>query len=176
MLGKARLDTPLMICSVPTPEFVSVLRQLIGHRPLWLSAAIGVVLDPDDRILLVRSSSTAEWTLPGGIIDPAEAPADAVVREVLEETGVLAEPEVLTCVSVSAPTTYPNGDKVQFLDLTFRCRALGGDAKVNDTECMEVGWFSLHADPGVHDHCKPLLEATLQCTGPAAFSFSGKRV
>jgi hypothetical protein len=47
----------------------------------------------------------------------------------------------LTSVSVSVPTTYANGDQVQFLDLTFRRRAVGGDARVNDAESVEVGWF-----------------------------------
>ncbi len=36
---------------------------------------------------------------------------------------------------------YANGDRCQYLDITFRCRATGGEARVNDDESLEVGWF-----------------------------------
>jgi 8-oxo-dGTP pyrophosphatase MutT (NUDIX family) len=38
---------------------------------------------------------TGGWTLPGGAIDPNVHPADAAVRECLEETGLLVKPERL---------------------------------------------------------------------------------
>lgn len=46
----------------------------------------------DDTVLLTELSDAARtapgaWTMPGGGIDPGEDPADAVVREVWEETG-----------------------------------------------------------------------------------------
>ena len=65
---------------MPTPEFVSKLRVHIGHDPLWLSTATAVVLDDRGRVLLGRRSDTGTWALPGGIIDPAEQPADAIRR------------------------------------------------------------------------------------------------
>ncbi|MDQ4019344.1 MAG: NUDIX domain-containing protein [Actinomycetota bacterium] len=55
-------------------------------------AARALVLDPDDRVLLVRyvHPDTGEefWTTPGGGIDPGEEPDDALVRELREETGL----------------------------------------------------------------------------------------
>ncbi len=41
------------------------------------------------------------------------------------------------------PVVYPNGDQCQFMDVTFRCRAVGGEARVNDDESTEVGWFEV---------------------------------
>ena len=35
----------------------------------------------------------------------------------------------------------------QFMDITFRCRALGGEARVHDDESLEVGWFEVDALP-----------------------------
>jgi 8-oxo-dGTP diphosphatase len=58
-------------------------------------AARAVVLDPDDRILLVRFEfpTMSLWATPGGGIEPGESPEEAVRRELAEETG-LAEVEV----------------------------------------------------------------------------------
>ena len=39
-----------------------------------------------------RRSSRALFTLPKGLVDPGEKPQAAAVREVLEETGIIAEP------------------------------------------------------------------------------------
>ncbi|HET6293580.1 MAG TPA: NUDIX hydrolase, partial [Kribbella sp.] len=52
-------------------------------------------------------------------------------------------------VSIQAlgPSSYPNGDQVQYLDLCFRCRPLRGEARVNDDESLEVAWYPLTALP-----------------------------
>ncbi|MGF1431718.1 NUDIX hydrolase [Kitasatospora sp. LaBMicrA B282] len=155
------------------PPFLAELRALVGHRPLWLSAACVVVLDDLDRVLLGRRADTGGWALPGGIIDPGEQPAEAAVRECLEETGVVAVPELLTSVTVSPPVTYPNGDHTRYLELTFRCRAVGGEARVNDEESLEVGWFTQDALPELDRYSRERLELALGCTGTAAFRFDG---
>ena len=158
---------------MPTPAFITELRELVGHRPLWLSTAAGVVLDGGGRVLLERRADTGRWALPGGIIDPAEEPADAAVREIFEETGVIAIPEALTSVTVSAPLTYRNGDQVQYLELTFRCRSAGGSARVNDSECVEVGWHAPDALPPLDDKPLSLVSRALDGDGRAAYAFSG---
>lgn len=59
------------------------------------SAARAVVLDPDDRILLVRFQFPTRtlWSTPGGGIESGESPDDAIRRELGEETG-LVSPEI----------------------------------------------------------------------------------
>jgi len=54
-------------------------------------AARAIVLDPDDRILLVRfafPSGKTFWATPGGGIEPGESSEDAIRRELAEETGL----------------------------------------------------------------------------------------
>jgi 8-oxo-dGTP pyrophosphatase MutT (NUDIX family) len=41
----------------------------------------------EHRVLLVREHSDGLWTLPGGYADVGESPAEAVVREIQEESG-----------------------------------------------------------------------------------------
>jgi 8-oxo-dGTP pyrophosphatase MutT (NUDIX family) len=158
---------------MPTPAFVSELRSLIGHRLLWLPSAAGVVLDKSGRLLLGRRADTGGWALPGGIVDPAEPPADAAVREIFEETGVLAVPDELTSVTISAPVTYPNRDQVQYLEFTFRCRVVGGAARVNDSESVEVRWYPLDALPDLSEGCRRRLSLALEHSGKTAYAFSG---
>ena len=59
----------------------------------------------DDEVLLTRMSARTRipgrWTLPGGGIDHGEQPREAVVREVLEETGLLVVPGALADVHSS---------------------------------------------------------------------------
>jgi 8-oxo-dGTP pyrophosphatase MutT (NUDIX family) len=157
---------------MPTPQFVLDLRTRVGHEPLWLSTAIGAVLDPDGRVLLGRRADIGVWTLPGGIIDPAEHPADAAAREIFEETGVLAVPETLTSIGVSPLITYHNGDQVQYLEYCFRCRLAGGDARVNDGELSDVAWHAPDDLPALGEPTRQLLSTALTAQS-AAFTFSG---
>jgi 8-oxo-dGTP diphosphatase len=58
-------------------------------------AARAIVLDPDDRVLLVRFEFPAgtRWALPGGGIDPGESAHDTLRRELREEIGLI-DPDI----------------------------------------------------------------------------------
>ena len=124
-----------------TPEFILNLREKIGHDALWLPAVRGVVFDDAGRVLLGRRADTGQWGLISGILEPGEEPAPGLLREILEETGVVAVAERLVSVDAGGPTHYPNGDVCHFLTLVFRCRFVAGVARVNDDESLDVGWF-----------------------------------
>ncbi|WP_085633248.1 MULTISPECIES: NUDIX hydrolase [unclassified Pseudomonas] len=49
-----------------------------------------VICEQNRHILLVRKAH-CRWTLPGGKVEPGETRAQAAVRELLEETGLIAE-------------------------------------------------------------------------------------
>src|SRR5438128_1150128 len=58
------------------------------------SAAAGIVLDGAKRVLLIRRALDPYkgcWALPAGFQEMDEAPAETVVREVLEESGIQVE-------------------------------------------------------------------------------------
>jgi 8-oxo-dGTP pyrophosphatase MutT (NUDIX family) len=52
-------------------------------------AAIGIVFDENhSQILLIKRKDIPVWVLPGGGIEPHETDEQAVIREILEETGL----------------------------------------------------------------------------------------
>ncbi|MFD3553290.1 NUDIX domain-containing protein [Streptomyces goshikiensis] len=130
-----------------TPEYIRAIRASAGHRLLLLPGVTAVVFDDRGRVLLGRRSDTGRWSVVGGIAEPGEQPAETAVREVYEETAVRCVPERVVLVQMLQPITYANGDLCQFQDITFRCRATGGEARVNDQESLEVGWFEPDALP-----------------------------
>ncbi|MFG2874311.1 NUDIX domain-containing protein [Streptomyces sp. NPDC048337] len=130
-----------------TPEFILDIRATAGNRLLLLPSVTAVVFDDRGRVLLGRRTDNGQWALVGGIAEPGEQPALTAVREVYEETAVRCVPERVILVQMLKPITYPNGDVCQFQDITFRCRATGGEARVNDSESLEVAWFAVDALP-----------------------------
>ncbi|MEU2353076.1 NUDIX domain-containing protein [Streptomyces misionensis] len=134
-----------------TPDFIRTLRATAGRQLLWLPGVTAIVFDDEGRVLLGRRSDTRRWSVIGGIPEPGEQPADCAVREVHEETAVHCVPERVVLVQALQPVTYDNGDVCQYMDITFRCKAVGGEARVNDDESLEVGWFAVDALPDLHD-------------------------
>ena len=132
---------------MPAPEYVLKLRQKIGNDPLWVPGVRGVVVDGSGRILLAQRTDNRQWALISGMLDPGEQPARGLVREIFEETAVVAEAERVVSVGAVGPVTYPNGDVCEFLDVVFLCRYVSGEARVNDDESLAVGWFSLDELP-----------------------------
>lgn len=128
---------------MPVPEFVQRLRAHVGTEPLWLPGATAVILDGQDRVLLVRRTDTGRWALVSGIVEPGEAPARALAREVAEEVCLDLEVVALAYVDVTPLVTYPNGDRAQYLDHTFLCRPVRGTAALGDDEATDLGWFHL---------------------------------
>ena len=116
-------------------------------------AAYGVCTNAD-AMLLVRlneqTTSPGYWTLPGGGIDFGEHPRDAVVRECLEETGlIVVVRELLTVDSLSRVIRSPETEELvdyHAIRIVFRVDAVGGelrDETDNSTDCS--AWHPLES-------------------------------
>lgn len=77
---------PLIARIGPLTKRIGVLYGLLT-RATTLGVR-GVVRDDTGRVLLVRHTYLPGWYLPGGGVDPGETAATAIVREIVEETGV----------------------------------------------------------------------------------------
>jgi 8-oxo-dGTP diphosphatase len=153
--------------------YVAALRARVGHDMLMLPSVSAVVRNDAGEVLLGRRSDNGAWALIAGIIDPGEQPADAIVREIFEETGVRVRVDRLAGVALH-PHTYPNGDVCQYLNVWFHCTAVGGTARPNDEENAEVRWFPLDGLPDIDAWARLRIDTTL--SGEAAwFARPGQR-
>jgi ADP-ribose pyrophosphatase YjhB (NUDIX family) len=99
----------------------AAIEEHVAHRVQRLAVKAVVRRGPQDapEILLARLSRVAVeagcWTLPGGGVDHGERPAAALVREMAEETGLVAEVgELLGVHDLHLTGTAPNGRHEDF--------------------------------------------------------------
>ncbi|WP_329129365.1 NUDIX domain-containing protein [Streptomyces sp. NBC_01476] len=145
-----------------TPKFILDIREKAGDTLLFLPGVVMVVFDARGRILLNRRADSGKWALISGIPDPGEQPAEAAVREIQEETGVSAVVERVLSVFTNEPVVYDNGDHAQYVDIVLRCRAVGGEARVNDDESLDVRWFAPHELPPLGPIARGRIELALR--------------
>ncbi|WP_432022081.1 NUDIX hydrolase [Streptomyces parvus] len=95
-------------------------------------AAYAVCIE-DDRVLLALAAGPdgdRTWTLPGGGVEHAEDPYDAVIREVAEETGLTAVVERLLGVDSrvipASERRVPGSPELQNVGVFYRVRVTGG--------------------------------------------------
>lgn len=144
----------------PVPPYVADLRALVGTRRLWLPGVTAVVVH-DGRLLMTERADDGRWAPVTGILDPGEDPAVGARREALEECGVEISVDRLASVSTSPPITHPNGDEAVYLDLTFACSWVSGEARVADDESTDVRWWPLDALPPQPPWMRARLDAAL---------------
>jgi 8-oxo-dGTP pyrophosphatase MutT (NUDIX family) len=128
---------------MPISAYLKAVREKVGHDLIALTAVSISIFDAGGRLLLGKDAETGFWTLPGGAIDPNEHPADAAVRECLEETGLLIEPARLIGVFGGPEflTHYPNGDIAYYTTIAFQGDIVGGSHQPGDGEMSELRYF-----------------------------------
>ena len=126
------------------PDFLVELRKKIGNDLLVMPSASVTLFDETGRILMARHADRDRWIMPGGIIEPGESPADAAVREVWEETGLLVELTSIFGVfgGMDLVVTYANGDRVAYVATVFRGNIVGGKIRPDGEEIAELRFFS----------------------------------
>jgi 8-oxo-dGTP pyrophosphatase MutT (NUDIX family) len=125
-------------------EHVRRLRELVGGAEILQIPSVSVALrDADGRILLARHAE-GPWVLPGGAIEPGEAPAEAAAREMREETGL--DVQVTDLVGVfGGPgfvVEYKNGDRTSYVMAVFEAAPASGDPRPDGTEVLELRFVS----------------------------------
>jgi ADP-ribose pyrophosphatase YjhB (NUDIX family) len=99
----------------------------------------GVVFG-DGKILLVQERSDGLWALPGGWADVGDSPAEAVVREIREESGY--ETHATKLLALLDRNRHGHPAHVNHIYKVFiRCEILGGSPTTSH-EIQGVGFFA----------------------------------
>lgn len=69
-------------------DYYKNLREKLGNQLLFMPAVVGVIRNKQDEILFGRKHNEENWGLIAGAIEIGETPAQAMVREAFEETGL----------------------------------------------------------------------------------------
>ncbi len=109
-------------------------------HPTHVTASAIVITD--GGVLLHLHKRLGIWTGPGGHVDGTELPEDAVVRETLEETGILARhPDGVP--QMFHVDVHPSAKGHIHLDLRYLLRADPATPKPPEGESQEVAWVPM---------------------------------
>ena len=131
---------------MPISPYLKNLRGYVGHDLLLVPGSAAIIRDESGRVLLQKRSDNGQWGVIGGATDPGEHPAQTLVREALEETGLHIKPRKFLGV-VMIKTSYPNGDRLEMTVSVFDCQITGGKLAMLDGESLELEFFSPDALP-----------------------------
>ena len=120
------------------------------------TVSVGAIIINENREVLLLNHvlrPKSGWGFPGGFLDFAENPSEAIAREVREETGINLENLRLLRVMVRG----------RHLEIIFAARPVG-EPRVLSREIYELGWFGFDSLPeGTTIAQKMLIGEVLHC-------------
>ena len=124
-----------------------------------VGAAI-LIVDDQNRLLLMKRSDSGCWGPPGGATEPGEVVEDAARRETFEEMGLQVGEMSLFGV-FSGPELfykYPNGDEVYNVTIVYLSRDFSDNIHLN-AEHTEWRWF---APADIPDEISPPIKPVIE--------------
>ena len=130
-------------------DYLKDLREKTGHMPLVLPHSVVVVFNEQGEILLEERSDDEYFDFPGGGIDLKESAEDAAKRELLEETGLLAQELIFFNVYSGSITHYVyfNGDEIYGVDCVYLCFKYDGELKPQEDEVNNLKFYKTNEIP-----------------------------
>lgn len=98
-----------------------------------------IVHDAEGRLLVIRRGrppGEGRWSLPGGRVEPGESDAEALVREMAEETGLRVEPG-----SLIGQVERPGPGGVTYDILDYAAIVTGGSLAAGD-DASDARWVT----------------------------------
>lgn len=127
-------------------SYISEMRKLVGHAPIMVIAATGIIYSEEKGLLLEKRTDTGEWCTPGGSVELGEALQDALKREIKEETNLDFKSAKLFDIKDNVHMLYPNGDEVYYTDFVYEINDFYGDLR-HDGESTELRFFDIKSLP-----------------------------
>lgn len=128
-----------------------MIRSMVGHTPIIMNTACGILLNDRGQVLLNLRTDTHNWSLPGGYLEYGETYAQACVREYKEDSGVDVEIVRFLKIFDQGEVHYPNGDVTQTISALYQVKQIGGQVLQSATdETVKLAYFDF-------DQLPPLL-------------------
>lgn len=111
--------------------------------------AVYIALVDGARLFVMRRVNTGyrdgEWAMPAGHVESGETPAQAALRELQEETGVIAATEHLECAHALYRQCGDDGARA-YVDYLFVCRRWQGEPTNAEPDKADAcRWIDLDA-------------------------------
>lgn len=125
-------------------NYYQKLREKVGSELIFMPCVAGIIRNERGEILLQNKGNGEKWSLPAGAIEIGEAPAQAVVRELWEETGLYVVPKRLMGVFGGKEFRYQylNGHQVEYNIFMFDCDIHSGELSPVDDETALLQYFN----------------------------------
>lgn len=125
-------------------DYYKKIREKVGNELIFMPSVAVIVRNDLGEILLQNKWNGEKWSLPAGAIELGEAPAEAVVREVWEETSLYVVPKKLLGVfgGKDFRYQYPNGHQVEYNVFIFDYVIQGGELSPIDNETFKLQYYS----------------------------------
>jgi ADP-ribose pyrophosphatase YjhB (NUDIX family) len=115
------------------------MKRLYPDQPV---AGVGAVIVHDGKVVLIKRAnepSRGKWTIPGGLVELAESPETAVIREAKEETGLDVGNPVLIDVVSNVDFDEQGKVKYHYVIIDYLVHVTAGNAKAA-SDAMELRW------------------------------------
>ena len=146
--------------------YIMNLRKHIGHDALIGIGATTLVFNDKKELLLNLRTDTNTWGIPGGAMELYETIEETAIRELKEETGIIADRlELVTVLSGNDfYFEYPNGDKMCNVIVLFKVLDYNGTLNVSDGESKALKFFSLTNLPALESRAERIIQKILDKT------------
>ncbi|MCP4589592.1 MAG: NUDIX domain-containing protein [bacterium] len=127
------------------------VRRKLSAELGYITPKVGAdaaIFDPVGRILLMLRADDGQWCLPCGWVDANESPAEAVVRETMEECGLDVRPVQLVDVFTRKPSAT-NGPHTA-IALVYLCEVTGGTLTLSH-EGSDLRYWHIDQVPAWHN-------------------------
>ena len=147
-------------------DYVKDLRDKTNHMPLLIPHSVVVVFNDKNEVLLEERSDDGYFDFPGGALDLKETMEDAARRELLEETGIIADELTLFKVYSGEITHYVyfNGDEIYGVDAVYICKKYHGQLSPQLDEVKRLVFCSLDNMPEKMSKRNKQIIVDLLCT------------
>ena len=104
-------------------DYIRDLRKKVKHIPLVVPHSVVILFNEKNEILIEERSDDGLFDFPGGAIDLNETMEETAARELLEETGLIADKLELFEIYSGEIThyIYSNGDEIYGVDAIYLC-------------------------------------------------------